>query len=233
MERESMDLAGSAVLVVIDMQKTYLDPDGGLSRNGVDISPLRSVIPPTVRLIQESQSRGIPGIYTRQIYYAQDKGMASKRIWPITRPSSDAESHGGLHPVPYAVEGTEDAEIVDEIRTLIRPAPQDRVIEKPRFSAFYQTGLENLLTVIGTRTLIICGVTTNVCVDSTVRDAFFRNFDVLVVREAVGSAQTDLQEAFLKNFDLFFGRVVGLEEVLDLMSTGSSHPIGSLGDPRV
>jgi nicotinamidase-related amidase len=70
-------------------------------------------------------------------------------------------------------------------------------------------------------------------VDSTVRDAFFRNYDVLVVREAVGSAQPDLQEAFLKNFDLFFGRVVGLEDVLDLMSTGSSHPIGSLGDSRV
>lgn len=225
-KRSGMDFSKDAVLTIIDMQNTYLHPDGGLSRNGVDIAPLAPVIPAVVRLIRECQARGLPGIYTRQTYYCPDAGMASKRVWPITRKGGETGSHGGLHPAPYALEGTWDAEIVDEIRALIRSAPQDRVIDKPRYSAFYQTGLDNLLRVMGRKTLVIGGVTTNVCVDSTVRDAFFRNYDVFVVRGAVGSAQPHLNEAFLENFDLFFGRVVTLEEILARMPRPSADPEG-------
>ncbi|MFQ5914278.1 MAG: cysteine hydrolase family protein [Nitrospinota bacterium] len=227
-----MELWKDAVLLVIDMQNTYLHPEGGLSRNGVDIAPMRSAIPAVLRLIQEGQARGLSGIYTRQIYFPQDEGMASKRIWPKTRRGQGSGSHGGVYDTPYALEGTWDAEIVEEIQPLIRPVPQDRVLDKPRYSAFYQTGLDNLLRVMGARTLIVCGVATNVCVDSTIRDAFFRNYDVLVVREAVASAQPDLNQAFLRNFDLFFGQVVGLEEILGPSLVESEQRVSAPGGNR-
>ncbi len=216
-----MDIQKDSVLIVIDMQNTYLHPDGGLCRNGVDISPLVPVVPEVTHLIRECQSRGIPGIYTRQTYFPSDAGMGAKRVWPRTRSGDETGAHGGVLPTPYAIEGSWDHEIIDEIRGLIRDFPLDRVIDKPRYSAFYQTGLHNMLSVLGRRTLIICGVTTNVCVDSTVRDAFFQNYDVYVVREAVGSAQTHLNEAFLENFDLFFGQVMTLSEIIGLLPESS------------
>lgn len=227
-----MEIQNDAVLMVIDMQNTYLHPEGGLSRNGVDISPLAPVVPAVARLISECQIRELPGFYTRQTYFSPDAGMAAKRVWPRTRKGDETGTHGGVHPTPYATEGSWDHEIIDEIRALIRPVPLDRVIDKPRYSAFYQTGVANLLSILGRRTLIICGVTTNVCVDSTVRDAFFRNYDTYVVREAVGSAQPHLNEAFLENFDLFFGQVVTLEEITGMLQEPSVPSVEPSGGDR-
>ena len=90
--------------------------------------------------------------------------------------------------------------------TLVEPA-------KHGMSCFFDTNLHTKLRMLGAELLIISGVATNVCVESTIRDAYFRDFDILVVEDCVACSFPDLHRATLKNVEVYFGQVTTLKEL--------------------
>jgi ureidoacrylate peracid hydrolase len=104
---------------------------------------------------------------------------------------------------------------------LSRVGPLDYVFVKHRASCFYNTTLEVALRMHGVRTLIVAGVTTNYCVDATVRDAYARDFDIIVVRDACAALYEDLHEASLRNVDLYHGVTASVDDVARSLSTAA------------
>lgn len=195
-------------LLVIDLQNGAYHPDGTLPASGVEVDGLRATIPPIERLVGLCREAGIPDIWTRQHHYPEDRGRSAHRI-----------PHHTLKRNRVAFQaGTWDAEIVDELRPLITPETQ--VLDKHKWSAFYGTRLEPLLRILGTRLLLVCGGTTNACVESTVRDAFMRDYDVVVVRDCVGGVNPAWHEAALEVWDMYVGQVVDLAEVAAQLEVG-------------
>ena len=112
----------------------------------------------------------------------------------------------GKHPL--CVEGTWGCDFYGEVR----PLPEDIVVVKHRFNAFIDTDLNLILRSMGVRTLIFTGIATHVCVESTVRHAFFYDYYNVVVRDCVATWDDELHRVALKNMDFLFGQVVDSKE---------------------
>ena len=139
-------------LLVIDMQNGFCKPTGSMGSLGFDVSRCDSAIGQVRKLIDAAHKADVPVIYTRYVYQAdyKDGGILPNVLLP------------GLKEIGALAEGSWDAAIVDELT----PIEGDLIIDKSRYSAFYGTRLEPLLTSLGTRNLVMCGVTTNMCVET-------------------------------------------------------------------
>lgn len=202
---------GRTALIVIDMQNAFCHPEGSLAKMGLPINMCIQAIEPVRKLIEAARIGGVPIIYTRYVYrpdYA-DGGVLVKEVMPALRES------GALRA------GTWDIEIVDQLR----PHEQDFVIDKNRYSAFYGTNLETILTSLDIHSVIVCGVTTNMCVESTARDASQRDYRVFVVREATGELDHQRHESALYTIGFGFGWVVGIDEAVSAL--GGSGDVAS------
>jgi ureidoacrylate peracid hydrolase len=189
-------------LIVVDMQNAFFSEDCSMSKAGFNISPMKSIVQNVAKLINEARKYGIPIIYTRQIFRKDfaDAGSIAEN-WPHIKETN------------ALVEGSRDAQIIDEVR----PLDEDFVVNKHRFSAFYNTDLEVILRCLKICTVIVVGVTTNVCVESTVRDAYFRDFKVVVVSDCTAEFEKSCHEASLKSISVTFGKVVSMDELLKSM----------------
>jgi ureidoacrylate peracid hydrolase len=187
-------------LLVIDMQNGFCHPDGSFAQLDLDISMCTAAIDGCARLVEAARAAGVPVIFTRYVYrpdYA-DGGVLVHELLPAL---AEVKSLAG---------GTWDAELVDELR----PRPEDFVVDKSRYSAFYGTGLKPILSSLGVRSLIVCGVTTNMCVETTARDASQRDYRVYVVRDATGELDAARHDAALATLGFGFGWVTGVDDVL-------------------
>lgn len=170
----------STALIIIDMQRDFLEPGGFGAMLGNDVSLLRSAIGPCQALLAAARAAGLLIIHTRE-GHRPDLSDA---------PPSKLARGGGLKrigdPGPMGrilIRGEPGHGIVPELA----PAPREPVLDKPGKGAFYQTDLALILANAGIRTLLVAGVTTEVCVHTTVREANDRGFECLVVSDAVGS----------------------------------------------
>jgi ureidoacrylate peracid hydrolase len=188
-----------AALMVIDMQNGFCSDDGSVNRIGLPAARLRPAIAPCARLIGLAREAGIPVIYTRYMYrpdYADGGLMASELI-------PDLKNGKTL------MAGTWDVEVVDELK----PEDGDFIVDKNRPSAFYATGLEPILKGLDVDNLVVCGVTTNCCVETTVRDASQRDYRTFVVSDAVAEYEDDRHEVALKSMGMLFAHVITSEDV--------------------
>lgn len=187
-------------LLVIDMQNAYLHPEGSFTKLGLDVTPLREAIPGCRELIDAAHAAEVTIIFLKYVLRPdyKDGGLLVQEIWPT------------LADVNYVAAGSWDAEIVEELK----PEPQDIIIEKSRYSAFYGTSLESLLTSLKIDTLVVCGVTTHFCVESTARDAGVRDYWTYVVRDATAEVNPEWHEMALASFGLGWGWVVPRSEVI-------------------
>ena len=112
------------------------------------------------------------------------------------------------------LEGSFDHRLMDELS----PREGERIIAKRRYSAFFGTDLEECLRNQGVEDLVICGVMTNLCCETTARDAFMRDFRVFFVHDATATADRELHLASLKNLAYGFAVVLGVEEVIDALA---------------
>jgi len=186
-------------LIVVDMQNSFCAEGGGCGKAGLPIENLFKAVEPCRQLIACAREAGIPVIYTRYVCrrdYA-DAGVLFHELMPE------------LMEIGALAEGSEDIEIVDPLL----PEEDDFVIDKNRPSAFYATGLETILNGLGTEQLVVCGVTTNCCVETTVRDASQRDYKTFVVRDAVAELEDDRHEIALRSMDMLFADVVSLDDV--------------------
>lgn len=169
-------VAQTSALVVVDMQNDFLDPDGYFAQRSLDVGPLRQVIEPTARL-REALPPAVRTVFTAQVY--EPDGSDDLNLVHRLKPARLVRSGAGA-PVQR---GSWGARVIDRLA----PGPADRVVEKRRFDAFYRTDLERLLRTWGIDTLIFAGVVADVCVETTVRSAYVRDFDVVWAIDCVGA----------------------------------------------
>jgi nicotinamidase-related amidase len=180
----------ACALVVIDMQRDFVDPGGFGEALGNDVSLLRKAIAPTKRVLDAVRSRGMLVIHTREGHRPDltDLPLNKKRRGRLKTGIGDAGPMGRI-----LVRGEYGHDIIDELK----PAPGEPVIDKPGKGAFYATDLDALLHNRGVRQLVVCGVTTEVCVNTSVREANDRGYDCLVLEDCVGSYFPEFQAAAL------------------------------------
>lgn len=193
----------NSALLIIDMQNAFIRKEGSLSKMGLDTSRTSIVIEPIKELKKEFKSKNRPIIYIQHTHRADrtDAGLIAKVFPPIMD-------------LGHCIEGTWDGEIIDELK----PEADDYVVKKHRFSAFYNTQLEEVLRGLGVQTLVVTGIATNVCVESTIRDAFYRDYNVFVPREATASYTVEQEQGAFGNFEFAFARVVSLEDMINKLS---------------
>jgi len=200
--------AERCALLVVDMQNGFCHPEGSFGKLGLDVSMTNAAIDGCRRMVDVAHDHGVPVIFTRYIYredYA-DGGVLVQEILPA------------LAEVKSLASGSWDADLVDELQ----PQGRDFVVDKNRYSAFYGTGLEPILTSLKIDTVVICGVTTNMCVETTARDASQRDYRVFVLRDATGELDAQRHELALSTLGFGFGWVVDSGEVVDAWSGSSS-----------
>jgi nicotinamidase-related amidase len=184
-------VAGKTALIVIDMQRDFLLSGGFGESLGNDVGQLLKVVPPLAELIAAARSAGVMVIHTREGHRADlsdcppaklNRGAPSKRI-------GDPGKYGRI-----LIRGEYGHDIVDELA----PVAGEVVIDKPGKGAFYATELQDILVDAGITQLLVTGVTTEVCVHTTTREANDRGYECLVVSDCVGSYFPDFQRIGLE-----------------------------------
>jgi nicotinamidase-related amidase len=180
----------SSALVIIDMQRDFVEPGGFGESLGNDVSILRKAIAPTKRVLDSCRKIGMMIVHTREGHRPDltDCPPSKMKRGNPKRKIGDGGSMGRL-----LVRGEKGHDIVPELY----PQPGEVVIDKPGKGAFYATDLEPILRNAGVKTLIVCGVTTEVCVNTTVREGNDRGFNCVVLEDCVGSYFPEFQKAGL------------------------------------
>lgn len=181
MSLELLDIRKSALLV-IDLQNAFCHRDGTLGKSGLDTGRMSSVIGPLRRVVERCHAVGMPVLWTLQEHFETDKRRARKRL-----PSHISKRKG-----VSALAGTWDAQIVDELKDLVKdPA---HIIRKHRFGGFYETRLQVVLEQLGVEALFITGLTANACVETTIREAYLRDFDVVGIEDCISGVNPEWEE---------------------------------------
>lgn len=183
--------AGKVALLVIDMQRDFLLPGGFGESLGNDVALLQRVVPPLARVLGAAREAGLLVIHTREGHLPDlsDCPPAKLRRGSPSRRIGDPGPYGRI-----LVRGEFGHDIVDELA----PLSGEPVIDKPGKGAFYATGLQQLLDDAGITHLLVTGVTTEVCVHTTVREANDRGYDCLVLADCVGSYFPEFQRVGLQ-----------------------------------
>jgi ureidoacrylate peracid hydrolase len=192
----------SAALLVIDLQNAFVHDQGTLGVSGVDTKRLSSIIPVLGKLIPECQAAGIPVIWTVQEHFALDVSRARKKL----------AGHTSKRKQVSALAGSWDEQIVDELKPLAGFNPA-YVIRKHRFGAFYETRLEMMLKMLGTRTLFIAGTTTNACVETTIREAYLRDFDVVALNDCISGVNGEWEQTAQQVWKQYFCEISDSKEM--------------------
>lgn len=181
----------STALIIIDVQRDFTDPQGYIASLGYDAIPARALIPAIVALRAAMAAWGALIVHTREGHRPDLADLPPQKAWRSARMGPGVGSKGPLG--RFLVRGEPGWEIVPELT----PRLGEVVIDKPGYSAFAATDLALILAVRGVRHLIICGLTTDVCVHSTLRDAVDRGFECLVAGDLCAATEPENHRAAL------------------------------------
>lgn len=181
----------TTALVMIDMQRDFVEPGGFGETLGNDVSLLRSSIEPCKELLETARKVGMFVIHTREGHRPDlaDLQPAKRDRGNPTMKIGDAGPMGRI-----LVRGEYGHDIVDSLQ----PRPGEPVVDKPGKGSFYATDLDSILKTRGITHLIVCGVTTEVCVHTTVREANDRGYECLVLSDCVASYFPEFQRVALE-----------------------------------
>jgi ureidoacrylate peracid hydrolase len=217
-EPVEVDFTKSAI-VVVDMQNAFASKGGLLDLAGVDISGAAEVIRSIDKVLNAARSQGVQVVYLQTGYkpdLSNGGGAASpnpRKETALCLMRARPELKGKL-----LVEGTWDFEIVPELQ----PQAQDLVVLKTRYSGFAGTTLDSVLRVREIRYLFFVGIATNVCVESTLRDAYFQEYwPILVTDGAMQAGPRSAHEATIFNVESFFGWTLTSASLIESLKSPS------------
>jgi nicotinamidase-related amidase len=201
-------------LLIIDMQRDFLEPGGFGEMLGNDVSQLRRTIEPNRILLDAWRAAGLTVLHTREGHRPDlaDLPPAKKVRGKSAKTIGDPGPLGRI-----LIRGEKGHDIIPELY----PLPGEPVIDKPGKGAFFATDLHAILQNLGITQLVVTGVTTEVCVNTTVREANDRGYDCLVPSDCVGSYFPEFQEMGLKMIKAqggIFGWVTDSESILASLS---------------
>jgi len=178
-----------SALLVVDMQKFFLDPASPTFTSGGLV-----ILPPLKQLIQAFRDANRPVIYTCHVHHPDRIDAGIMEWW-----------WKGM-----CVEGSVESKVHDDVA----PLPNEKVIFKHRYSAFYNTDLETVLRCLKVEDLVISGIMTNLCCESTARDAYYRDYRVFFLADVTGSVSEEMHLASLLNLAFGFAFVTTAKEIL-------------------
>jgi len=173
-----------SALIVVDMQNGFCHPEGSLPALGMALADVDRAVRQSALAVEQARRAGLPVIFTRHVYRPgrADEGQN------LTNLSGELAKIDGL------AAGSWDGSVIDELGW----TPADLTVDKVRFDAFLWTSLDPLLHGLGVNHLQICGVVTNICVESTVRAAFMRDYPVTLLGDACAAKTARLHELGLE-----------------------------------
>ncbi|MCA1823487.1 MAG: cysteine hydrolase family protein [Mycobacteriales bacterium] len=226
--------ANRAAVIVVDMQNDFGHVDGMFHRAGLDVSRIRDAIAPTSRVLDAARRAGIPVVYLKMGFRPDlsdlgAEGSANRERHLRFGVGESVDAPDGT-PSRILIRDTWNTEIIDELR----PEPGDSVVYKHRFSGFFETDLDAMLRGLGVTDLVFTGCTTSVCVESTFRDAMFRDYRCLLLEDCTGEPIGDglprtNHEASLLVLELLFGSISSSADfiaALDRADVGDPVAIG-------
>jgi ureidoacrylate peracid hydrolase len=184
-------------ILVVDVQNDFLADGGWFAKHGQDLTPMREAVDRIVEFLPVARAAGVRPIFIQAIY---------DQKW-LSKPMLERHQLVGFDN-RHCQSGTWGAEFY-----VVQPEPDDDVIVKHRYSAFVGTELDPLLRAQGVENLIIVGVTTNVCVESTARHAYMLDYHIVLVEDLTASYSDEPHQATLANIRRAFGRVVTSDEI--------------------
>ncbi len=209
-----IDLKRTSVIVV-DMQNTFVSKGGMLDLVGRDISLSQKAIKPIKQILSAARAKGIKVVYLAALYSANlhDSGGPNSPHWykatGIVCYRQQPEWRDRLQ-----IRGTWGAEIVGELK----PQEEDIIVEKQRYSGFVGTNLDIILKTFHTKYLVITGVATNICVEATLRDAYYLDyFPILVSDATAASGPSPIQDATEFNVKQCYGWVTTTDNIIKVM----------------
>lgn len=207
-----------AALVIIDMQRDFCCQGGYADRAGLDIAALSRPIAPIARLADRFRAARLPIIYTREGHRDDLADCAPAKLRRSTEAGAPIGSAGPLGRA--LIRGEYGHDIVDELS----PQHSDIMIDKPGYSAFHATDLDHILRARRIETLVFTGVTTDVCVHSTLRSAIDRGYDCVTISDATACHDPAIQRAML---DLIAGEANIFGEVItaDALCAALDEPV--------
>lgn len=213
--------AAATALIVVDMQNAYATKGGYLDLAGFDVSETGPVIAQIARAVAAARAAGIRVVWFQNGWdpdYVEAGGPGSPN-WHKSNALKTMRRRPEMNQRLLA-KGSWDYELVDALR----PEPGDIVLPKPRYSGFYNTPLDSMLRARGIRSLIFTGIATNVCVESTLRDGYHREYFGIVLADATHQAgPPSLQEGALRNIETFFGWVSDVEALTAALAAEPSR----------
>lgn len=189
-------------LLIIDMQVDFAAPDGALGRAGLDLSGVPNALAAAGRLARAARGADVPVLFAA----LRTQAGTDSPVW-----RERVRRRGGDPDFAMAL-----CRLASPGATFIGPLPEpgEMVIAKTRYSAFFRTVLDSELRATGVDTLVVCGLTTESCVDSTVRDAFHLDYHVFLAGDACAAYGEDLHAAALKSLELNCAILVTADEIV-------------------
>jgi ureidoacrylate peracid hydrolase len=193
---------GRTALMIIDMQVDFAAPDGVLGGYGVDMSVVVPALEAAQRLATAARQAGTPVVFVG----LQTSPQTDSAAWRerMRRKGGDPEADSGL-----CRKGEVGADFYGPT-----PQPGELVVGKARYSGFYGTDLDARLKEMGVDTIVACGLTTECCVDSTVRDAFHLDYHVFIPTDACAAYERDIHDATLKILELNCAILTSTDDVV-------------------
>jgi biuret amidohydrolase len=203
----------TAALIIIDMQRDFLEPGGFGAALGNDVTRLQAAVGPCRTVIAAARQHGLLVIHTREGHRADLTDAPPHKVLRGD-PKNRIGAHGPMGRI--LVRGEPGHDIVPELY----PVAGEPVIDKPGKGAFYQTDLELMLKNRGVDTLFVCGVTTEVCVNTTIREANDRGFRCIALSDCCGSYFSEFHQAglaMIKAQGGIFGSVAESAHLIDAL----------------
>ena len=188
-----------AALLVVDVQNDFVSSKGSAAQRGDDVSAAVAMVPKLIRLIDEARRVSLPVIYVKTTH----SEWTDTPSWIYRKSQQSA--------LNTCREGSWGAELYDGLS----PLPEERVVIKHRYSAFINTDLNTVLRAKGIQSVLVTGVATNVCVETTARDAYMYDYYVTMVEDGAAAYDQRLHESTLENMRRHFGLVASSEEIID------------------
>jgi ureidoacrylate peracid hydrolase len=192
-------------LILVDVLNDFCAEGGAMHREGRDMSMVQAMIPRLETFVETARAQKVPLVWIRNVYNTAPNWYLSE-VW---LEQAKRRRHGCYIDIPVCEAGEWNGDFYQ-----IRPRRDEAIVTKHRYGAFESTDLDLVLRSMGIRTVIMTGVATNVCVETTARQAFLKDYYVVFTSDCTATYSRQQHDAALFNIDQFFGEVVTSEQVM-------------------